>query len=32
MTGILSRGIYECKLPEPLEEQVTGNLNVDKSN
>ena len=30
ISSILSRGIYECKLPDPLEEQVTGNLNVDK--
>ncbi len=32
ITGILSRGIYECKLPAPLEDQVTENLNVEKPN
>jgi len=28
IVSILSRGIYDCKLPDPLEEQVTGNLNT----
>ncbi len=29
MITIVSRGIYDSRLPKPLEDQVTGKLNVD---
>ena len=29
MTAILSRGIYDSHLPQSLEEQVTGELNIN---
>ena len=30
MTAIISRGIYDSSLPKPYEEQVTGELNINR--